>query len=197
MALTGRVHRQDTGEQRRAVFPDIEKKAGEGERLAIPQDTIDPWVDILTAVDLLIEPSLQRHQHAMVVLATRNAHKVDELGRILAPYEIELLSLDDAGVTGEVIETGATFADNALLKARAAAADSGLPAVADDSGDRTPSDGQVSERPRAPRAPSAARPADASQAARRSRPRPAAAGEQAVPHRRVAGARPPEGGRRD
>ena len=69
-----------------------------------------------------------------VVLATRNAHKVGELRRILAPYDVELLSLDDVGVTDEVAETGATFADNALLKAHAAAAASGLVAIADDSG---------------------------------------------------------------
>lgn len=69
-----------------------------------------------------------------VVLATRNQHKVDELRRILATYDVELLSLDDVGVTDEVVESGATFADNALLKARAAAAASGLIAIADDSG---------------------------------------------------------------
>jgi len=69
-----------------------------------------------------------------VVLATRNAHKVAELQRILAPYDVALVSLDDVGVTDEVAETGATFADNALLKARAAAAGSGLVAIADDSG---------------------------------------------------------------
>jgi len=69
-----------------------------------------------------------------VVLATRNQHKVDELRRILATYDVELLSLDDVGVTDEVVESGATFADNALLKARAAAAASGLVAIADDSG---------------------------------------------------------------
>ena len=69
-----------------------------------------------------------------VVLATRNRHKVDELQRILAPYDVELVSMDDAGVTDDVVESGATFADNALLKARAAASASGLVAVADDSG---------------------------------------------------------------
>src|SRR5579884_2728188 len=69
-----------------------------------------------------------------VVLATRNAHKVGELRRILAPYDVDLVSLDDVGVTDEVAETGATFAENALLKAHAAAAASGLLAIADDSG---------------------------------------------------------------
>ena len=69
-----------------------------------------------------------------VVLATRNGHKVAELQRILAPYDVELVSLSDVGVTDEVAETGATFAENALLKARAAAVASGLVAIADDSG---------------------------------------------------------------
>jgi XTP/dITP diphosphohydrolase len=66
-----------------------------------------------------------------VVLATRNQHKVEEVLRILAPLvDIELVSYDGP----DVAETGATFADNALLKARAAADQTGLPAIADDSG---------------------------------------------------------------
>jgi XTP/dITP diphosphohydrolase len=69
-----------------------------------------------------------------VVLATRNAHKVDELRRILAPSGITLIGLDEFPDAGEVAETGATFAENALLKAHAAAAATGLVAIADDSG---------------------------------------------------------------
>jgi XTP/dITP diphosphohydrolase len=69
-----------------------------------------------------------------VVLATRNAHKVEELRRILVASGIELIGLDDYPETPDVVETGATFADNALLKARAAAAATGLVAIADDSG---------------------------------------------------------------
>jgi XTP/dITP diphosphohydrolase len=65
-----------------------------------------------------------------VVLATRNAGKVVELRRILA--NVDLVGLDDDAP--EVEETGTTFAENALLKARAIAAYTGLPAVADDSG---------------------------------------------------------------
>jgi len=68
------------------------------------------------------------------VLATRNAHKVEEVRRILAPYDVELVSLDEFPHVGDVAETGATFADNALLKAHAVAAATGLPALADDSG---------------------------------------------------------------
>ena len=69
-----------------------------------------------------------------VVLATRNSGKITELRRILAPYDIDLVGLDEFPDAPEVEETGATFADNALLKARAIAAATGLPAVADDSG---------------------------------------------------------------
>jgi XTP/dITP diphosphohydrolase len=71
-----------------------------------------------------------------VVLATRNAHKVAELRRILAAagFHAELVGLDAFPEAPDVPETGSTFADNALLKARAIAAFTGLAAVADDSG---------------------------------------------------------------
>jgi XTP/dITP diphosphohydrolase len=67
-----------------------------------------------------------------VVLATHNAHKVEELRRILEPQlpGIEVLAYDGP----EPVEDGVTFAENALIKARAAAAHTGLPAIADDSG---------------------------------------------------------------
>jgi XTP/dITP diphosphohydrolase len=68
-----------------------------------------------------------------VVLATRNAHKVTELARILDGLPVELVSGNDLDLP-DIEETGDTFAANALLKARACAAMTGLPAVADDSG---------------------------------------------------------------
>ncbi len=70
------------------------------------------------------------------MLATRNAHKVAELNRILADagFGGELVGLDEFPDAPDVPETGSTFADNALLKARAIAAHTGLPAVSDDSG---------------------------------------------------------------
>jgi XTP/dITP diphosphohydrolase len=71
---------------------------------------------------------------SQVVLATRNRHKVEELRRILAPYDVVLASLDDFPDVPEVAETGATFAANALLKAHAVAVATGMVAVADDSG---------------------------------------------------------------
>lgn len=69
---------------------------------------------------------------AQVVLASHNAHKLEELRRVLAPLVpgIELIGYDGP----EPVESGVTFEENALLKARAAAAHTGLPAIADDSG---------------------------------------------------------------
>ena len=69
-----------------------------------------------------------------VVVATRNPGKVAELRRILAAYDVELVGLEEFPDAPDVAETGATFAENALLKARAAAESTGLLAVADDSG---------------------------------------------------------------
>ncbi|HEX7355814.1 MAG TPA: RdgB/HAM1 family non-canonical purine NTP pyrophosphatase [Mycobacteriales bacterium] len=67
-----------------------------------------------------------------VVLATRNAGKVAELQVLLT--EVELVGLGEVAAYDEPAETGATFAENALIKARAAVAATGLAAVADDSG---------------------------------------------------------------
>ena len=71
-----------------------------------------------------------------VVLATRNSHKVTEVGRILAAVDpgLELVGLGAFPGVPDVAETEATFAGNALLKARAAATVTGLVAIADDSG---------------------------------------------------------------
>jgi len=78
-----------------------------------------------------------------VVLATRNAAKLRELARILAAEDsasrdggeqIRLAGLDEFPGAPDVPETGSTFEENALLKARAIADYTGLPAVADDSG---------------------------------------------------------------
>jgi XTP/dITP diphosphohydrolase len=77
-----------------------------------------------------------------VVLATRNAAKLRELARILGAQDdahhrgtqIRLAGLDEFPGAPDVPETGATFEENALLKARSIADYTGLPAVADDSG---------------------------------------------------------------
>jgi XTP/dITP diphosphohydrolase len=68
-----------------------------------------------------------------LVLATRNAAKLRELARILGG-QVELAGLDEFPGAPDVPETGATFEENALLKARAIAEYTGLAAVADDSG---------------------------------------------------------------
>jgi XTP/dITP diphosphohydrolase len=69
-----------------------------------------------------------------VVVATHNAHKVQEIAQILSVPGWELVSLAEMGVTGEPTETATTFEGNALIKARAAHAATGLAALADDSG---------------------------------------------------------------
>jgi XTP/dITP diphosphohydrolase len=70
-----------------------------------------------------------------LLLASRNPKKLEELRRILAPLvDVTVVGLDDVSPYDEVPESGATFAENALLKAREAFAHTGLPTVADDSG---------------------------------------------------------------
>lgn len=64
------------------------------------------------------------------ILATHNAHKVEEFSRILAPLGVEVCTAD----LPEVDETGTTFEENAYLKAASACEATGLPAIADDSG---------------------------------------------------------------
>ena len=68
-----------------------------------------------------------------MVIATHNAGKLKEIGALLAPYGLQCISAGSLGLP-EPAETGKTFAENALIKARAAAEGSGLPALADDSG---------------------------------------------------------------
>jgi XTP/dITP diphosphohydrolase len=68
-----------------------------------------------------------------VLLASGNAGKLRELGAVLAPLGVILKPQSEFNVP-EVAETGLSFVENAIIKARAAAAHSGLPAIADDSG---------------------------------------------------------------
>lgn len=71
-----------------------------------------------------------------IVLATRNAGKIAEFERLLAEYasDIQVLGLADFPDLPDVDETGSTFEENALLKAREVSAYTNLPALADDSG---------------------------------------------------------------
>ncbi|MDT4988501.1 MAG: XTP/dITP diphosphohydrolase [Micromonosporaceae bacterium] len=82
------------------------------------------------------EPVTDAEPVTRVLLASRNAKKLDELRRILAGtgVPVELVGLDDVPEYPQTPETGLTFEENALLKARAGAQATGLPAVADDSG---------------------------------------------------------------
>lgn len=68
------------------------------------------------------------------VIATNNAHKLREIRAILGNDSRAFLSMEEAHIHTDPEETGATFEENALIKARAACAASGLPAMADDSG---------------------------------------------------------------
>ncbi len=68
-----------------------------------------------------------------LVIASHNAGKLREITTLLAPFRVEVAAAADLGLA-EPEETGASFAENAALKARAAARASGLPALADDSG---------------------------------------------------------------
>jgi XTP/dITP diphosphohydrolase len=68
-----------------------------------------------------------------LVIATHNAGKLKEISALLAPFGMECISAGALGLP-EPAETGKTFVDNALIKARAATQASGLPALADDSG---------------------------------------------------------------
>ena len=68
-----------------------------------------------------------------IVIASHNPGKVREIGELLEPLGFSVVSAGELGLP-EPEETGTTFAENALIKARAAAAASGLPALADDSG---------------------------------------------------------------
>ena len=68
------------------------------------------------------------------VLASHNPGKIKEMSTILARFGVEVVSPKDLGITVDVEETGTTFAENAMLKAKAICAAADLPAIADDSG---------------------------------------------------------------
>jgi XTP/dITP diphosphohydrolase len=74
-----------------------------------------------------------RHLSGKIVIATHNSGKLREMRELLAPYGVEAVSAGDLGLD-EPEETGLDFISNALIKARAAAQATQLPAFADDSG---------------------------------------------------------------
>ena len=69
-----------------------------------------------------------------IVLATNNAHKIEELSQILQDYPFDWKTLKDFPASQVPDETGATYLENALIKARASCHETGFPALADDSG---------------------------------------------------------------
>jgi XTP/dITP diphosphohydrolase len=78
-------------------------------------------------------PTRHRRIAGRLVIATHNPGKLAELRELLAPYGIEADSAGERGLA-EPVETGASFAENARIKAQTAAMAAGLPAFADDSG---------------------------------------------------------------
>lgn len=69
-----------------------------------------------------------------LVIASDNAGKIREFRQLLEPYGFEVISMREAGFSGEIIEDGDTFAENAHIKAQAVFEATGLPTMADDSG---------------------------------------------------------------
>ena len=68
------------------------------------------------------------------VLASKNQHKLAEISKIVAQFGMELVLQSELGLDIDVDETGETFEENSMLKARAVMETSGMPAIADDSG---------------------------------------------------------------
>lgn len=69
------------------------------------------------------------------VIATNNKHKLEEIGQMLAGYNLEILSMRDVNLDGmEIIEDGKTFEENAIIKAKTVMEKTGIISLADDSG---------------------------------------------------------------
>jgi XTP/dITP diphosphohydrolase len=69
-----------------------------------------------------------------IIFATGNQGKLREIRMILEGTGLEIISMKEAGVTGDIEENGTTFKENALIKAKAVCSMTGMPALADDSG---------------------------------------------------------------
>lgn len=121
-----------TGANARALFGlPVGKPVGEG--VGAGGGTIGGHADTLAAPAALYEGDTAERPVRTMVLATTNPGKVREFRALLAGLPVRVAGLDEVGLVAPP-ETGATFAENAALKARHAAAGSGLLAVADDSG---------------------------------------------------------------
>lgn len=69
-----------------------------------------------------------------IIFATKNKGKLKEIKQIMKDTAFEVISMSEAGINIEIEETGTTFEENAIIKATAVMKESGLPALADDSG---------------------------------------------------------------
>lgn len=69
-----------------------------------------------------------------IIVATNNKHKLEEFKKILGPYDIEILSLNDAKIVSDPDETGDTFQDNSLIKAKSVCRFTNEVVISDDSG---------------------------------------------------------------
>lgn len=82
-----------------------------------------------------ISSMISEKEEVQMVIASSNSHKIEEIGKILKSFDIKLLSLKDVGLEGlEIEETGSTFEENAILKAKEVSKLTGMPSIADDSG---------------------------------------------------------------
>lgn len=69
-----------------------------------------------------------------IIFATKNQGKLKEIKQIMQDTNFEIISMSEAGINIEIEETGTTFEENSIIKATAVMKESGLPALADDSG---------------------------------------------------------------
>lgn len=69
-----------------------------------------------------------------IILATNNKHKIDEFKTMFKPYDVDIVSLNEASIVCNPVEDGLTFEDNALIKAKAISDFVDLPIISDDSG---------------------------------------------------------------
>lgn len=84
---------------------------------------------------MVLKSSKGNKNFGQAVIATENKHKLKEIGEILKPFHLEVLSIKDVGLERlEIVEDGSTFEENALIKAKAVMKKTGKSAIADDSG---------------------------------------------------------------